>query len=344
MRQQFSYEDGLQERQEREFYGFKKVISRDLNTASNNSVYRSRVQQFLNSTYYNKGLLVSEWMEDATGKRFTQTNNLYDLRTIQTYVQYPALLQTERLFYEGAATAGVRTVTRYDYDALGNVTHISDAGDGSQQDMILTDITYHDLDDLYIKTVPASIEVTTAEGLKRKRTTAINAKGDITRIRQFLADGTAADTDMEYDSYGNMTKLTRPANYKGERMWYSYEYDNVIHNYITKVTDAFGYTSSSTYDYRFGALTGTLSRNNEPMQYKLDNRGRLIMLTGPYELAAGKPYTIAFDYNATAVVPYALTRHYDPNTTQILRSSTFQTGWDVISRPRNRYPCSKAKT
>jgi len=326
MRQQFSYEDGFQDRQEREFYGFKKVISRDLNTANNNIVYRSHVQQFLNSTYYNKGLLVSEWLEDAAGKRFTQTNNLYDLRALQTYVQYPALHQTERLFYEGAATAGVRTVTQYEYDALGNVIHISDAGDGSQQDMILTDITYHDLDALYIKTVPASIEVTTAEGLKRKRTTAINTKGDITRIRQFLADGRSADTDMEYDSYGNMTKLTRPANYKGERMWYSYEYDNVIHNYITRVTDAFGYTSSSTWDYRFGALTSTLSRNNEPMQYQLDNRGRLIMLTGPYELAAGKPYTIAFDYNATAVVPYALTRHHDPEYNADIKIVNFSDG------------------
>ncbi len=312
MRYQYNYEGGYHDRHEREFYGFKKVISRELNTASNNQVYRSRIQQYLNTTYYNKGLLASEWLEDASGNKYTQTNYFYDLRPVQNYVQFPALVQTQKLFYEGAATAGMQSTVQYDYDALGNVVRISDGGNGSQQDMAIADIRYHNLSGPYIVSVPASVELTTAAGLTRKHTTVVNSIGNITKISQFLANGTSAETDMTYDAYGNVVKITRPANYKNQRMWYEYEYDAIVHNYITKVTDAFGYTSSSTYDYAFGALTGITSRNNEQKQYKLDNRGRLISYTGPHELAAGKPYTIAYTYNTQAAVPYAVAAHYDP--------------------------------
>jgi RHS repeat-associated protein len=311
-RKQFSYEGGYQDRFEREFYGFSKVITRELNTAKNNSLYRTRIQQYLNTDYYSKGLLASEWLEDSGVRKFTQTNNLYDIDTLQTHVRFPALQQTEQLFYEGTATASIKTAKEFKYDALGNITQINDAGDGTQQDMSLTTITYHNNDAAYIKSVPASIEITTADGVKRKTTTTINSSGSITSIRKFLADGTVAVTDMDYDNYSNLSKLTRPANYKNQRMSYSYEYDDVTHSFITKVTDAFGYISTNTWDYRFGALTGSVSMHNEQVKYELDDRGRLSKLTGPYELAAGRSYTIAFDYNTNADVAYAITRHYDP--------------------------------
>lgn len=312
MRYHYSYEGGYQERHEREFYGFKKVISNELNTANGNIVYRSRVQQYLNTTFYNKGLLASEWIEDDNGKKYTQTNYYYNITTVLDSIQFPALKQTEKLFYEGSATAGMVSSTQYDYDPVGNVVRISDVGNGNQQDMVITDITYHNNEPAYIKSIPASIQLTTADGIQRKRTTTINNTGNVLKINQFLADGSSAETEMEYDNYGNLTKITRPANYKGQRMWHTYEYDNVAHNYITKVTDALGFTSSSTYDYRFGVLTGSVSRNNDVKEYKYDNRGRLITYRGPQELAAGKPYTTSIEYNTLANIPYAIARYYDP--------------------------------
>jgi RHS repeat-associated protein len=312
IRQRFSYEGGYQDRHEREFYGFNKITTYELNTANNNTVYRRHVEEYLNTSYYNKGLLTSEWTEDSAGRKYSQTNNVYDITDVQDYVRFPSLRRTEKLFFEGAATPGVSTITEFEYDAIGNITRIADAGDGSQQDMLLTEITYHTVNNLYIRSVPATISVTTAEGLKRRRVTTIDPQGDITQIQQFLADGTAAITNMEYDGYGNMTKLINPANHKNQRMVYSYEYDNVVHSYVTGITDAFNNVTTNTYDYRFGVLTGTLNINNEPTEYTVDNHGRVTRFTGPYELAAGKPYTIAIDYHPEAVVPYAVTRHYDP--------------------------------
>lgn len=42
--------------------------------------------------------------------------------------------------------------------------------------------------------------------------------------------------------------LIKPENYKGERMFYSYTYDDLYHSLVTKVSDAYGYSSTTTYD------------------------------------------------------------------------------------------------
>lgn len=325
-RKQFVYEGGYQDRYEREFYGFRKVITRDLNTAQNNIVYRSQVQEYLNTTYYNKGLLLNDWVEDAQGKKYFQTTNAYEFRDVQDSVKFPYLKQTISQFFEGATAAGATTNISYVYDNLGNITKITDVGDGNQQDVSVTTITYNDLDAIYLKNIPATVELSTVEGIKRRTVVTLNSAGSIIRLRQVLADNTNADMDLEYDNYGNLSKMTRPANYKGERMWYSYEYDNTVHSYIEKITDAYGYTSSSTYDYRFGELLTTLSMNNEPMRYTLDNFGRVITITGPYELAAGKPWSIAYGYNTTATVAYAVTKRFDPEHNADIRTINFGDG------------------
>jgi YD repeat-containing protein len=327
IRRRFEYEGGRQDRYEREFYGFSKVITRELNTAAQNKVYRSHVQQYLNTSYYNKGLPAAEWTEDAAGHKYTQMNFVYDIKPVQDSVRFPALKQTEKLFYEGAANTSVKTVINYEYDALGNITRIEDEGDGTAPDRRLTKIVYHDDNNLYLKSVPALVEISGAEGVKRKRTTILNTGGAVTKIQSFLADGTAAVTDIVYDEYGNITTLTKPANYKNQRMSYTFEYDPAVHSYPVKVTDAFGYITTSEYDYRFGVATRTVSRNDEPTQYLFDNHGRVIRFTGPYELAAGKSYTIAIDYHHSDTVPYAVTRHFDPEYNGDINILNFADGW-----------------
>lgn len=330
MRTSFVFKGGKYNRNERGFYGFDTVITQQLTTNAGNIVYRRHIQKFLTSFYYTKGLLQSEWLEDASANKFTQTNNLYQLRNVQDSSNFPALIQTDKMFFEGQATAAVSTTTQFDYDAIGNVIKIIDAGDGSAQDMEIADVTYHNLNNLCIESIPSSIMVTTVDGVKRKRTTLVDNLGNITQIQQILQDGTAATTNMQYDAYGNLTKIWHPANYKNERMWYGYEFDNIVHSYITKVSDAFGYSSISSYDYRFGAVTGTVSMNGEPMRYVLDNSGRISSITGPYEISAGKPYTILQEYHPEATVPYAQTKHYDPEYNADIITVTFMDG---LARP-----------
>ena len=176
--------------------------------------------------------------------------------------------------------------------------------------------------------VPRSIIVSSAQGTHRRRETSIDlSTGQITQIRKFLANGSISEYDMTYDPYGNLGSMSRPENQNGERLSFHYTYDNDVHTYVTGVSDSYGYSSSSTYDYRFGQMLSNTDLNGQQMQYIIDDVGRVTSITGPFELAAGVPYTIAFEYHPEADVPWALTRHYDPaNPGNDLETATFIDG------------------
>jgi len=327
MRYSFTYQDGFYNRREREFYGFKTVTTNELNTQARDAVYRSTAQQFLNQSYYTKGLSDVTYLQDASGNKFTASNNTYQLRTVQDSVIFPALRQTTKQYFEGQSGAPAQTTISYDYDALGNVTSIDDLGDGTASDEVTAAVTYFSVDAPYIKAIPKMITVSNQGAVKRKRTQDINtATGDITKISQFLADGTSSVYDMLYDSYGNLTRITRPANYHNDRLWYNYTYDNVVNTYVTRVDDAYGYSSTSTYDFQFGLVKSTVSLNGEPMNYVYDNNGRLLKLTGPYEVGLSD-HTISFDYHHEASVPYVVTSHYDPAHSDDIRIIHFMDGF-----------------
>jgi hypothetical protein len=95
--------------------------------------------EYLNDNFYDKGLLKSEVLKDATGNKFSETQHTYELKDIHTGgslpntfsqsddgAAFPALVTTDELFYEGRPAAGKSTRT---YDALGNVTGYTDFGD-----------------------------------------------------------------------------------------------------------------------------------------------------------------------------------------------------------------------
>lgn len=326
MRNSFEYTGGYYNRHEREFYGFGTITTHQLDT--NYSIYRSTVQQTINTSYYTKGLPEKEWTQDGNGNKYTQTNYQYELRSIEDSVRFPALVLTEKLFYEGKATPGIQTQTQFDYDTLGNVNKIIDAGDGTTQDADTVYITYHNIDALYIKSLAKEIKVVTHEGVKRRRSTTMDDNtGNIIQIQQYVSADTSATYHMEYDDFGNLSKITRPENYRKQRMWFKYEHDALVNTYVTKVEDAFGYISKSSYNYSFGELIGTLSINNDSMRFEIDNRGRVTTITGPHELDSSKPYTIAFDYHPESTVPYAITRHYDPEHHADINTITFMDGF-----------------
>lgn len=341
----FEYENPFFDRHEREFYGFKTVTTKQLDTGNNDAVYRVNQSTHNTSNYYEKGLLLSETLSDTNGKIYTETHQQYALKDIFTGVEFPAnqppppgatafpaLLKTETSFYEGQNT-GLSTVKTYEYDLWGNIIDLVDHGDGSPDDYLRASIEYHaEQGSNHNVAEPKSIEVYIGANatLKRKRQTEMDANGNITQIRQYLENDEAAVFDIEYDVYGNRTKITRPPNAKGQRMFYKYWFDTDIHTYITEVSNANGYHSKSTYDPRYGKLLESIDINGQKTRYTLNERGLVETVTGPYELAAGKPYTLSFEYHPEAVVPYAITRHYDAENDKDIMTVTFTDG---LGRP-----------
>jgi RHS repeat-associated protein len=318
------YEDGFYDRRERQFYGFSSVKTCFRNTLNEKDIYRTIERKYSNTDYYTKGMILAETLIDSEGRYQSGIQNAYSLWDIHTHSLLPdidtlrdrapafaALEETRTFYYGGASEPKLTTRVTYDYDTVGNISTYTDYSSGNQTDMYTVTIRYHSNPALYLYSTPSLQEVTSVEGLIRKNETLIDEFGDITEITKFINSSETAKLNMEYDEYGNLLKVTRPSNYKGERMWYEYEYDPVVHSYVTRITDAYGYASSSLYDYKWGVPVEATDMNNQKMEYSFDDFGRMKTITGPFELESGKPYTISYEYFPGAEVPYAHTMHYD---------------------------------
>ena len=76
MKTMFAYSDGQKDRHEREFLGFGKVVTKNIDTEQGESaVYRQAVQLYDVSTYYAQGNELGASVEDAKGNKYTETRN-----------------------------------------------------------------------------------------------------------------------------------------------------------------------------------------------------------------------------------------------------------------------------
>ena len=309
MRNEFEYEGGYRDRRERDFYGFEKVITKQIDTQNGNAVYRKQVAEYgHHRDFYMHDLITSETLYDAAGHKLQATENKYTLTAqAKTDVFFPALVSVKQTIYDNNGAGSMSTTVHNTYDAYGNLASYKETATNYELD---ADIAYHDLQAKYIVSVPKHIAVKDKGGkVYRERSTQINGNGDIISIT--MHNGTKPSVyDMTYDAYGNLASLTKPENHKGQRMRYDYIYDDVLHMLVTNVKDAYGYTTSTVYDYKWAVPLETSDLNGNKMRYTYDDMGRPSTILGPKEIAAGKPYTIKFEYHPTA--RYARTVHYAP--------------------------------
>ncbi|MEN2436666.1 SpvB/TcaC N-terminal domain-containing protein [Weeksellaceae bacterium A-14] len=341
-----AYNNPYHSRRERTFYGFAQLRINQINTASGGAnatvVYRYTLQNFNNSSYFLKGSLLDETLYDAAGKKWTETINTITARALSNtnlpialpayeaekgltnYAYFVTANKAVSNFYEGQATAGKSTYTEsLQYDNYGNLKQYKDYGDqqiGSTQ-ILTSEITYQINDsgsDYMI--LPTSVS-STATGVSRARTASYDVNGNLKTLT--MAGGGNPEYKYDYDVYGNISKATLPQNANGETFWHTYTYDDNFFTYPVEVKDAFGYSSTTEYDLRFGVPIRTIDMNLQPTEYTYDAKGRLLTVTGPYELFNDIPWTIQMEYHpvtdapidATTAQSYAVTRHYDPEIT-----------------------------
>lgn len=236
--------------------------------------------------------------------------------------------------YELQTTPQLTTEVSMKYDVKGRIIEYVNHGNVSDtSDDYNSVIEYHNsMNALNIINVPKSIKVSTPSlGLVRERTTDVDtSNGNISKVSA-NNNGTWAETNMEYNQYGNLTYIQYPQNTAGESMFYKYTYDSVFNKYVTKIEDAFGYSSTSTYDSNFDKPLEIIDLTGNKMIYSYDSFGRNTIILAPKEIAAAKPYTIKFEYfpyfsllpsgsgvtfdpanlSNSTFVPVAVTSHYD---------------------------------
>ena len=140
-------------------------------------------------------------------------------------------------------------------------------------------------------------------------------------LRRYLNATDFAQSDYEYDTYGNITKMTGPENASAQRDTVNVTYDNVVHTYPIKVENAFGDYTQTTYDYSTGQVLTSEDLNGNKIQYTYDDFFRIEKILGPKE-DHGNPddFTIRYQYfpqgrhpEASSWedrVPVAVTYHY----------------------------------
>ncbi|MDR0799441.1 MAG: type IV secretion protein Rhs, partial [Dysgonamonadaceae bacterium] len=344
----FEYADGKHERHEREFLGFGKVTTKNLDTGkTGNPVYRRSVQEFDVDNYYTAGNLLSESLQDAAGNKYNETVNEYSLYQVTASnndysftavnsicsdraAAFTPLKRSSSKVYEGASTGLLANESYYEYYLNGRFGEIqnyyfSDQGSVNTQSSYSyrTSIEYTDNLNKHILGLPVKVEVRDLDDqLYRKVEASYNTNyaNHLTQFRQTLdAAGNMAVTDYTYDAYGNITKKTLPANSNGQRMFYEYTYDN-RNMYVRIVEDAFGYSSElKNYDYRYGIPLIVKDMNYKVQETTIDNLGRIVNIIAPEEQILNLSYTIHFDYQPLAVrangaitqPAYAITKHYD---------------------------------
>ena len=341
MHNTFEYENGRYDRNEREFYGFGTVKTFHRDTEHGDIVYREFDREYITGNFYEKGLLKSDILKDAAGKKFTETVNSYELKDIHngtdlpdnikqsdTGAAFPALVSTQQFFYEGQVNPGKSTGFSFAYDALGNIIKRTDFGDPGSDDDVSTNTSYFSIPAKYIMNVPSSLTITGSGQTYRQYAYSVdNNTGNVTEERRFLQSGEVAKYNMTYDIYGNLASLTRPENASGQRLSYNHEYDGDVHTYNIKTTDSYGYTSAATYDVRFGQPLSATDINGQKTLFTIDNAGRITKITDPMEIAAGQPFTVAFEYHPEAVVPWALAKNFDPaHPANFIETATFCDG------------------
>ena len=298
-RNTFEYSGGYRDRRERDFYGFKQVRTNQMDTENGDRLYRYSVQTYSrNRDYYAHGLVTSEYLYTADGKKLQGAVYDYDLKTLAVghntadAVVFPALKTLVQSNFDVNSGDSLAVAVNNTYDDYGNLQGYKET---TTDYSLEANINYHKIADKYIVGVPSHITVSSGGKTYRERSTKVDGNGEITEIMLHNGDKPSV-YNMTYDGYGNITRMTKPENYNHQRMFYAYTYDDRYHSLVTSVKDAYGYSSSTAYDGLWNAPSVTTDLNGQKMEYTYDALGRQMTIRAPYEIESGQPFTIRFEY------------------------------------------------
>ncbi|MFC4476477.1 RHS repeat-associated core domain-containing protein [Flavobacterium chungangensis] len=349
MKTQFAYAKGKYERHERSFLGFGEVKIQNIDTENSDKVYRTLTQNYDVSDYYNAGQLLSSVLESNEGVNSASNAGAKYTESIQDYYTYQVKAAGDQ--YDFTPVSKICSDRAVSFNPVKNITSL--AYEGGSSPLKLNEIhneyyvgsgTFGDLKSYsykdnstgnyktemayvanlgkHILGLPVNSKVS-MNGVTVRDFRAVydvNYANHITQIKQNLNGSEWAVTDLKYDSYGNITQKTLPENYKKERPFYKYRYDDQFKMYVEEISDNFEYRSyARNYDSRYGIALETEDVNGYLIKKEIDEFGRLTKVQGPKEAATGQPYTIAMEYFPTTTVSngnitrtaYARTKHFD---------------------------------
>lgn len=331
----FAYSAPQHDRHEREFYGFGKTEEIAHDTERGDAVYRKQVVVYHNDHFYNRGLPARQYTETAEGGKYRETVFRYlmqdpvtgtelppNLLGSDTGTAFPVLVERTENYYEGGANISLSQRTTFQYDSIGQVLIKTDFGDGTPEDELRTEYTYHENVNRYQRNRPASIRIFAGGDLKRHTELAVDERGNYLQIRHYLDEEIFAPHDFTYDQYGNALTALRPPNVNGERLGTTYTYDEILGQYVLASEDTYGYRSTASYDFRYGQMLSETDINGHRVDYQLDAHGRVQEIRLPKD----STWSFRYVYAPMASPAYATSERYDPAQASGVFSSIYLDG------------------
>ncbi|WP_267402126.1 MULTISPECIES: RHS repeat-associated core domain-containing protein [unclassified Chryseobacterium] len=355
----FSYEKSKYDRRERDFFGFETVTSNEM---EGSNIYRSIKNTYYNKGYFLNGILKKTESFIGNSQLTSSTENFYKLYKFKdnnTKINLATVLpesfdtggregrkmatvlldQTKtRVFDNGGS---IETLVNSTYNEKGQLIKYQYQSPSSAYNSV---IEYHDPTANNVLNIPKTIKVfqgTSSSNPIRQRKTEISTTGLITKVSVQLNDTEFAVTDMVYDLYGNLSKITYPSNKNGERYSIKYTYDSSLSKYVVQSEDSFGYQSMAQYDKRFDVITQATDISGNVTDYEYDAKGRLTKILAPKEKEQGAPYTIKYSYyiyeghqnyyNVPNNKFFGVTQHYNYyDSTNPIETIAIADGWGQV--------------
>ncbi len=340
-RKAFSYSGGVHDRREREFLGFAKVVSTDLDTKDGDAPYRSVTDSFDVCSYYHRGMLLSTTLRDAGGNKFTETENEYYTYSVTPSssntlmhefssdspsdcrpVAYTPLKLTQNRNYEGGSNA-VMSQTGYIYNrqGCGEATSVFQSSTGILSEVntggfsnfdYRVNISYRSIQGSKYErrtiSLPTNVEVVGEDGtLYRKTSAGYGTEKNAAKATSIIRRYGPSDTDTTiirytYDErYGYLKSMAQYS--ESGALCYSYTYiDDYLNTYPLRVTAPHNLkTHNDSINLRYGLATKVVDPNNSILRTIYDGLGRLVSMKSPNESDA-YPSTIDMRYEPVAVM------------------------------------------
>ncbi|MFK8056171.1 MAG: SpvB/TcaC N-terminal domain-containing protein [Saprospiraceae bacterium] len=340
----YAYNAPNYDRHERSFLGFGTVEIIHHDTENNDATYRTLVQEYAVDNLYQDGKLLRQAIYDADNQLLRETRHqieLLDTQTGQVLAQaeqrsddgtaFVARTATTTTFFDPTGSDQLSARTEYDYDLLGNVLEINEVDAD-----LTTSLVYHDDNVRYIKAFAKTSTKQTAGGVKRKTTHTYDDRGNLTQLVHEIGSGQAAVFDMSYDGFGNVTEVVRPANHAGQRLRYSYTYEDELNQYLFEESDSYGFTTSYTFDARTGGETSRVDIRGNTRSKGYDHRGRVAWELNAMDAAEGRTSSMEYTY-LDQVLPNGLSvKRYDPEYDGVVLSYAFTDGFGRIVQTKNQ--------
>jgi hypothetical protein len=279
----FSYENPKHDRREREFLGFEKVRTNQLDAINGLNLYRYTISEYHNENVYLKGMVKRNATYDANDVLLNESTTLYNimdpdspavslfLTGAENYLQSSlneSLFDHSRLFVapvKSVSTSfenqvGLSIEQQYlEYDSFGNLVLYKNSGDThtpeSFNDAYITELEYHNSisgvshSKGFVKKIQVKSDYDAS--LLRQREAEYNNDGKLNKVKTKLNDTETNEVNIDYNAFGNIIKSTLQNGFE-----INISYDNEVYTYPTEISNSFNEVSTASYDYLFGIPVG----------------------------------------------------------------------------------------